>query len=115
MAISDDIEAVLLVNPKEPQFKGEPYSFPESPDFHKVGQRGSVTGRLFVRYRYMIRQDMAAGLAYVGLASPGQPGSWATESKNYQFWTRATPCGSFSIGNVGAGVYNLLNYLAVYP
>nr|BAD32074.1 hypothetical protein [Oryza sativa Japonica Group] len=23
MAISDDIEAVLLVNPKEPQFKGE--------------------------------------------------------------------------------------------
>jgi rhamnogalacturonan endolyase len=47
-----------------------------------------------IDFRYMIRQDMAAGLAYVGLASPGQPGSWATESKNYQFWTRATTCGS---------------------
>ncbi|KAF0907270.1 hypothetical protein E2562_015772 [Oryza meyeriana var. granulata] len=84
-----------------------PYSFPESPDFHKAGQRGSVAGRLFVRDRYMSGEDMAAGMAYVGLASPGQPGSWATESKNYQFWTTATPCGRFSIGNVRAGVYNL--------
>nr|XP_015615999.1 probable rhamnogalacturonate lyase B [Oryza sativa Japonica Group] len=84
-----------------------PYSFPESPDFHKAGQRGSVTGRLFVKDRYVSSKDIAAGMAYVGLASPGQPGSWATESNNYQFWTRATPCGSFSIGNVRAGVYNL--------
>lgn len=28
-----------------------PYSFPVSPDFHKASQRGSVTGRLFVRDR----------------------------------------------------------------
>uniref|UniRef100_A0A0D9XNS9 rhamnogalacturonan endolyase n=1 Tax=Leersia perrieri TaxID=77586 RepID=A0A0D9XNS9_9ORYZ len=84
-----------------------PYSFPESPDFHKASQRGSVTGRLLVRDRYMSSEDMAAGMAYIGLASPGQPGSWATESKNYQFWTRATPCGGFSIDNVRAGVYNL--------
>uniref|UniRef100_A0A0E0BNI1 Rhamnogalacturonan endolyase n=1 Tax=Oryza glumipatula TaxID=40148 RepID=A0A0E0BNI1_9ORYZ len=76
-----------------------PYSFPVSPDFHKASQRGSVTGRLFVRDRYMSSKDMAAGMAFVGLATPGQPGSWATESKNYQFWTRATPCGSFSISN----------------
>uniref|UniRef100_A0A0E0MJA4 rhamnogalacturonan endolyase n=1 Tax=Oryza punctata TaxID=4537 RepID=A0A0E0MJA4_ORYPU len=84
-----------------------PYSFPESPDFHKASQRGSVTGRLFVRDWYMSSKDMAAGMAYVGLASPGLPGSWATESKNYQFWTRSTPCGNFIISNVRAGVYNL--------
>uniref|UniRef100_A0A0D9XWL4 Rhamnogalacturonan endolyase n=1 Tax=Leersia perrieri TaxID=77586 RepID=A0A0D9XWL4_9ORYZ len=146
-----------------------PYSFLESPDFHKAGQRGSVIGRLLVRDRrrnesggfpldlevhsmiwrersrfwpgctdlagrqgrfrigarmegeaagqmhahrigtkkYVSNDDMAAGMAYVGLASPGQPGSWATESKNYQFWTRATPCGRFSINNVREGVYNL--------
>ncbi|EEE51598.1 hypothetical protein OsJ_32851 [Oryza sativa Japonica Group] len=59
------------------------------------------------RREYVSSKDIAAGMAYVGLASPGQPGSWATESNNYQFWTRATPCGSFSIGNVRAGVYNL--------
>ncbi|KAI4979144.1 hypothetical protein ZWY2020_015897 [Hordeum vulgare] len=97
-------EAVLLVNPSEPQFMGThyigndmmakieagehwkkvmgpvfihlnsnpqqgalwedakaqaelevskwPYSFPESPDFHKAGERGFVTGRLLVRDRY---------------------------------------------------------------
>ncbi|KAL6641954.1 hypothetical protein ACP70R_020135 [Stipagrostis hirtigluma subsp. patula] len=84
-----------------------PYSFPESPDFAKAGERGSVAGRLMVRDKYMTNGDMPAAAAYVGLAAPGQPGSWATESKNYQFWTRATSCGRFTIGNVRAGVYNL--------
>ncbi|KAG8089166.1 hypothetical protein GUJ93_ZPchr0011g28882 [Zizania palustris] len=84
-----------------------PYSFPESPDFPKASQRGSVSGRLLVRDRFMSKQDMPAAMAYVGLASPGQPGSWATEGKNYQFWTRAAPTGGFSIGNVTAGAYNL--------
>ncbi|XP_062183075.1 rhamnogalacturonate lyase B-like [Phragmites australis] len=85
-----------------------PYSFPESRDFAKAGERGSVTGRLMVRDRYMSsKDDMPAGAAYVGLAAPGQPGSWATESKNYQFWTRASSSGRFTVGNVRAGVYNL--------
>ncbi|KAF7053263.1 hypothetical protein CFC21_061236 [Triticum aestivum] len=85
-----------------------PYTFPESPDFHKAGQRGSVTGRLLVRDRFVSGKDMPARRAYVGLAAPGQPGSWAIESKGYQFWTRASAtCGSFAIGNVRAGVYNL--------
>ncbi|KAL6641955.1 hypothetical protein ACP70R_020136 [Stipagrostis hirtigluma subsp. patula] len=84
-----------------------PYSFPESPDFAKPGERGSVTGRLMVRDRYMSNGDVPAGMAYVGLAAPGQPGSWATQSKNYQFWTRATSSGKFTIGNVREGVYNL--------
>ncbi|KAF7048494.1 hypothetical protein CFC21_057250 [Triticum aestivum] len=85
-----------------------PYTFPESPDFHKASQRGSVTGRLLVRDRFLSGKDMPARRAYVGLAAPGQPGSWATESKGYQFWARASAtCGSFAIGNVRAGVYNL--------
>ncbi|KAL6660878.1 hypothetical protein ACP70R_000262 [Stipagrostis hirtigluma subsp. patula] len=84
-----------------------PYSFPESPDFAKAHERGSVTGRLLVRDRYVSNEDMPAEKAYIGLASPWQSGSWATESKNYQFWTRATPSGDFSIVNVREGVYNL--------
>ncbi|XP_044978869.1 probable rhamnogalacturonate lyase B [Hordeum vulgare subsp. vulgare] len=85
-----------------------PYTFPESPDFHKASQRGSVTGRLLVRDRYVSGKDMPARRAYVGLAAPGLPGSWATESKGYQFWARTSAtCGSFAIGNVRAGVYNL--------
>uniref|UniRef100_A0ACD5X2Z6 Uncharacterized protein n=1 Tax=Avena sativa TaxID=4498 RepID=A0ACD5X2Z6_AVESA len=85
-----------------------PYTFPESPDFHRAGQRGSVTGRLLVRDRHVSGKDMPARLAYVGLAAPGAPGSWATESKGYQFWTRTSAtCGSFAIGNVLAGEYSL--------
>ena len=68
-----------------------PYSFPGSPDFAKAGERGSVTGRLWVRDRSYsnddkqqaaaMQQPEPAAMAYVGLASPGQPGFWATESK----------------------------------
>ncbi|XP_020195808.1 uncharacterized protein [Aegilops tauschii subsp. strangulata] len=86
-----------------------PYSFPLSPDFHRAGERGSVTGRLLVRDRYTSGgEDVPARLAYVGLAAPGQPGSWATESKGYQFWTRSSATGNtFTIDNVRAGEYNL--------
>ncbi|KAF8706458.1 hypothetical protein HU200_030731 [Digitaria exilis] len=84
-----------------------PYTFPGSPDFAKASDRGSVTGRLVVRDRYMSKNDVPAATAFVGLAAPGQPGSWATECKGYQFWTRATISGEFSIGHVRAGVYNL--------
>ncbi|KAF7088578.1 hypothetical protein CFC21_091671 [Triticum aestivum] len=85
-----------------------PYSFPESPDFNKAGERGSVTGRLLVRDRYVSRENMPARAAYVGLAAPGQLGSWATESKGYQFWTTASnTSGKFTIDNVRAGEYNL--------
>ncbi|KAE8779307.1 Rhamnogalacturonate lyase [Hordeum vulgare] len=85
-----------------------PYSFPESPDFHKAGERGSVTGRLLVSDRHVSRENMPARAAYVGLSAPGQPGSWATQSKGYQFWTTASnTSGEFTIDNVRAGEYNL--------
>ncbi|KAK3118323.1 hypothetical protein QOZ80_9BG0697260 [Eleusine coracana subsp. coracana] len=86
-----------------------PYSFPLSKDFAKASERGSVTGRLLVRDRFKNNSSngMPAETAYVGLAAPGKPGSWVIESKSYQFWTRAMSCGTFSIGNVRAGVYNL--------
>ncbi|KAG2616984.1 hypothetical protein PVAP13_3NG177753 [Panicum virgatum] len=86
-----------------------PYTFPASPDFAKACERGSVTGRLWVRddVANAKQQQQPAAMAYVGLAAPGQPGSWARESKRYQFWTRATSDGRFSIGNVRGGVYNL--------
>ncbi|XP_047064029.1 rhamnogalacturonate lyase B-like [Lolium rigidum] len=86
-----------------------PYGFVESPDFHKAAERGSVVGRLLVRDRHVSRQDMPAGTAYVGLAAPGQAGSWATQSKGYQFWTTTSPSsgGKFTIENVRAGEYSL--------
>jgi rhamnogalacturonan endolyase len=58
-----------------------PYSFPESKDYAKGAERGSVTGRLMVRDKDDADDGVPAGMAYIGLAAPGQPGSWATESK----------------------------------
>uniref|UniRef100_A0A2P2JXD4 Rhamnogalacturonate lyase B-like n=1 Tax=Rhizophora mucronata TaxID=61149 RepID=A0A2P2JXD4_RHIMU len=84
-----------------------PYSFPHSEDFPSLDQRGSVTGQLFVRDRYINENLMYASSAYVGLAAPGAVGSWQTEAKGYQFWTKADREGHFSIGNVRPGYYNL--------
>ncbi|KAK1301046.1 hypothetical protein QJS10_CPB13g00281 [Acorus calamus] len=82
-------------------------NFPASDDFLKADQRGSVSGRLFVRDRYINETDIFADSAYIGLALPGDVGSWQRECKSYQFWSRANADGSFSIANVRSGDYNL--------
>ncbi|KAI8012958.1 Rhamnogalacturonate lyase [Camellia lanceoleosa] len=53
-----------------------PYSFPASEDFPSSDQRGSISGRLLVRDRYMSNDYISASGAYVGLAPPGDVGSW---------------------------------------
>lgn len=88
-----------------------PYSFLASPEFPKAAERGSVVGRLLVRDRHEKHGMPAGSSAFVGLASPGPPGSWATESKGYQFWTRAAPDGTFRIANVREGVYGLYAFV----
>lgn len=84
-----------------------PYSFPASEDFQKSEERGSVYGRLLVKDRNISDDYILASGAYVGLASPGDVGSWQTECKDYQFWTRADENGYFSIKNIRTGDYNL--------
>ncbi|XP_068657027.1 uncharacterized protein [Aristolochia californica] len=90
------------------EVKNWPYSFPASEDFPPSNQRGSAGGRLLVKDRY-VNEDVPvpAAAAYVGLALPGEVGSWQTECKSYQFWIRTNPNGSFSIRNVRPGNYNL--------
>ncbi|XP_026657969.2 probable rhamnogalacturonate lyase B [Phoenix dactylifera] len=89
------------------EVKSWPYSFPGSKDFQKSSERGSVSGKLLVRDRYIHGEDIDANGSYVGLALPGEAGSWQRECKGYQFWTRADANGSFSIRNVRTGQYNL--------
>ncbi|CAL9073995.1 unnamed protein product [Musa textilis] len=101
-----------------------PYEFPASQDFQKSEQRGSVSGRLLVvdetisvlmRIHYAVRpanNDYVNGnAAFVGLASPGEAGSWQIESKGYQFWVRADVEGNFFIKNVRTGLYNLYAWI----
>ncbi|KAG9455721.1 hypothetical protein H6P81_000229 [Aristolochia fimbriata] len=92
-----------------------PYSFPASPDFQQANQRGAVHGRLLVRDKYLNGgAAVPAASAHIGLAQPGVAGSWQTECKGYQFWTRAGSDGSFSIRNVRTGTYNLYAFVPGY-
>ncbi|KAF2299822.1 hypothetical protein GH714_003623 [Hevea brasiliensis] len=84
-----------------------PYSFPASADFQKSAERGNVCGRLLVQDMCMSEDHIIASGAYVGMAPPGDVGSWQRECKDYQFWTRADENGFFSIKNVRTGDYNL--------
>lgn len=84
-----------------------PYNFPASEDFQKSEERGCVSGRLLVQDRYISNDVISANGAYVGLAPPGDVGSWQTECKDYQFWTTADEDGYFSIKNIRTGNYNL--------
>ncbi|KAF3447274.1 hypothetical protein FNV43_RR12454 [Rhamnella rubrinervis] len=84
-----------------------PYTFPASEDFPKSDNRGSVSGRLLVQDRYVSNTYISADGAYVGLAAPGEVGSWQIECKGYQFWSRADENGYFSINDIRIGDYNL--------
>ncbi|KAL4179886.1 hypothetical protein AMTRI_Chr13g89460 [Amborella trichopoda] len=90
-----------------------PYSFPASVDYPTKEERGSLSGRLLVRDRKICQQQRHdCGAAYVGLALPGDAGSWQRECKGYQFWTKTDSEGYFTVNSVGIGDYNL--YAWVY-
>ncbi|XP_042486957.1 rhamnogalacturonate lyase-like [Macadamia integrifolia] len=88
-----------------------PYGFPASDDFPSLDKRGSVSGQLFIQDRFLHKQNIPADSAYLGLAAPGNVGSWQRENKGYQFWTRANTDGSFSINGVRPGNYNLYGWI----
>ncbi|XP_061361401.1 probable rhamnogalacturonate lyase B [Gastrolobium bilobum] len=90
------------------EIKSWPYDFPKSDDFFPPNKRGTVEGRLLIQDRYIKGGRFLYGdNAYVGLALPGDVGSWQRQSKGYQFWTQADKIGHFQIKNVVPGDYNL--------
>ncbi|KAF5740132.1 rhamnogalacturonate lyase B-like isoform X1 [Tripterygium wilfordii] len=109
-ALTRDAKSQLWQDAKR-QMKTEvqswPYGFPASEDFPKRSQRGSVTGRLSVLDGFVNSAPIPARDAYVGLALPGNAGSWQAESKGYQFWTVTNDEGIFAITGVRPGTYNL--------
>ncbi|KAK9167022.1 hypothetical protein Scep_002213 [Stephania cephalantha] len=83
---------------------------PTTPSTMHSDRRGSVYGRLLVHDRFVHKESKLSNSAYIGLARPGVAGSWQTEGKGYQFWTRTNADGVFSINNdlvytVGASDY----------
>ncbi|GAA0186311.1 lyase [Lithospermum erythrorhizon] len=84
-----------------------PYDFPQSEDYQRKSERGRVSGRLLVRDSLISERLITANAAFVGLAPPGQIGSWQRENKAYQFWTQTDFEGYFLIPKVRSGNYSL--------
>ncbi|XP_010555415.1 PREDICTED: uncharacterized protein LOC104824916 [Tarenaya hassleriana] len=84
-----------------------PYGFVASPDFTSRQERGTVRGRLLVNDGF----ETPARFAHVGLAPPGEAGSWQTNTKGYQFWAETNETGYFTIDNVRPGTYNLYGWV----
>ncbi|KAK2981047.1 hypothetical protein RJ640_005939 [Escallonia rubra] len=110
-SVSDGAQALSLWDDAKYQMNKEvkdwPYSFPASEDFQGSDERGSVRGRLLVQDRYINMNNLPSKDAYVGLAAPGDIGSWQRECKGYQFWVTADEGGYFDIKNVRSGSYNI--------
>ncbi|KAL7143855.1 hypothetical protein ABFS83_08G219800 [Erythranthe nasuta] len=106
--------SLLWIDAKQRMEKEEaswPYEFPLSEDFVKSNQRGALSGQLLVRDWFVSKQDVPGASAYVGLALPGEAGSWHYENKGYQFWTKTDENGSFTIKNVVPGNYSLFAWV----
>ncbi|KAL5063332.1 hypothetical protein RYX36_025069 [Vicia faba] len=93
------------------QVQSWPYDFAKSQDYFPPNQRGTVFGRLLVQDRYYKGGRFQYTNAFVGLALPGEAGSWQRESKDYQFWTRANAKGYFKITNIVPGNYSLYGWV----
>ncbi|XP_030542774.2 probable rhamnogalacturonate lyase B isoform X1 [Rhodamnia argentea] len=91
-----------------------PYAFPASEEYQTSDQRGYVSGKLMIQDRYISETLIPANGAYVGLAPPGEVGSWQTEVKGYQLWTKADSDGYFSINNVRTGDYYIYAWVPCY-
>ncbi|KAJ6685718.1 hypothetical protein OIU79_015690 [Salix purpurea] len=110
-SLSDGGDPLSLWDDAKKQMVNEvhmwPYDFIASEDFPPAKQRGSVGGRLLVLDRYVSNATISAECSYVGLAAPGEVGSWQLESKGYQFWTKTDEGGNFTINGIRPGDYNL--------
>lgn len=114
-SVSEDRDFHELWNDAKHQMIQEtrswPYEFPLSEDFPKSVERGFVYGRLLIHDRYKRRTMISGSYAWIGLAAPGEAGSWQIETKGYQFWTQADRNGGFIIKGIHEGVYNLFAWV----
>ncbi|KAF3637483.1 putative pentatricopeptide repeat-containing protein, mitochondrial-like [Capsicum annuum] len=88
-----------------------PYNFPASPEYLHADQRGSVSGQLLVNDWYINKDAFPAKSTYIGLANPGDVGSWQSDTKGYQFWIQTDELGNFMINNVRPGIYGLYSWV----
>ncbi|KAL3618966.1 hypothetical protein CASFOL_037194 [Castilleja foliolosa] len=110
-ASDDEDPATLWDDAKGQLFKETeswPYDFPVSNEFPRAEKRGTVSGRILVHDSERL---INANSTYVGLAQPGDSGSWQKENKGYQFWAESDATGYFVITGIRPGTYNLYSWV----
>jgi rhamnogalacturonan endolyase len=97
-----------------------PYSWVKGVDYTPKTERATVSGQLVLHDPQMKGAKLPGlevGLAYTDqtpVATPTEPGrrapevmTWQNDAKHYEFWTRGTADGKFTIANVRPGKYEL--------
>jgi rhamnogalacturonan endolyase len=95
-----------------------PYTWVSGVDYPLAANRSTVNGQIVLRDPQApaaVLPNLLVGLAYPDQApveaQPGgrapEPMTWQNDAKHYEFWTRGTADGRFTIANVRAGTYEL--------
>ena len=101
-----------------------PYAWVSGLDYPKAAERSTVSGQLLLHDSQApgaALPNLKVGLAYPDqtpvAAPPAHPGqevartpeamTWQNDAKHYEFWTRGTADGRFTIANVRPGKYEL--------
>lgn len=91
-----------------------PYAWVRHPDYPPAAARGGLAGKILIDEARS--GPTAVGAPWVGLTAPDYPASdrrargpvgWQRDGKNYQYWVRARPDGTFSLTGVRPGTYVL--------
>jgi len=79
------------------------------PEYPSGAQRGSVSGKFLVADK--LKPTQTGAHAWIGLTQPPPGLDFQSETKNYQYWSRVAPDGSFKIRNARPGTYTLYAFV----
>ncbi len=79
------------------------------PEYPSAAERGSVSGKFLVADK--LKPTQTGAKAWIGLCQPPPGLDFQSETKNYQYWSRVAPDGSFKIPNARPGTYTLYAFV----
>jgi rhamnogalacturonan endolyase len=79
------------------------------PQYPSAADRGSASGKFLIADK--LKPTQTAAKAWIGLTQPPPGLDFQSETKNYQYWSRVAPDGSFHIPNARPGTYTLYAFV----
>ncbi len=79
------------------------------PEYPSAAERGCASGKFLVADKLKPSQTGAG--AWIGLTQPPPGLDFQSETKNYQYWSRVNPDGSFNVADARPGTYTLYAFV----